>query len=481
MSSLELKQRSDSGKITLVFFMFIIVLLGLGSIYVGWIELGQGVLERNPPTMEIQNRKDISGIGLNPQEIVINLSDSGMGLDEVVIRAEQKRERYDLVREKLAGQKEHTYKLTLGGTENPFDEGEVSIEIRVFDRSFWSNSTEETLTMLVDKRRPRLSVLTTQHNAQEGGAQLVFYKTSDRNLKSSGVKVGTKRFYGFRANLIDPEIRDPDAYAAMYVVPPRSNINEKDIKVFSEDVVGNLTTRTFYNKIFKRKYRSANVIISDSFVAEKLSSLVEPHKIELKDIDSDMPSAKFKLLNEVIRKKERARITAIIKSVQLSKRSWSGNFMMAAGSPAFRFGEELSYNYKGESWGSNISDGFFLQHTLAQNIFPGQEGVVIFSESLSAHGKTIVIDHGLGVSSIYAGLGSVLTKRGERVRPERPIATVGDTGLFFRPGYYFEINIQGEPTTPLEWWDREWVKSHIENKTKQIKRILGNQEFGDLE
>ncbi len=464
-----------------IIILVLVVAVALSSIYMGWVELGDGVLERVPPKLKILEKEKILGFGLVPTEITIDISDDGMGLDELIIRAEQNRERVDIANEKFNGEKEKSYTITLGGPETPFDEGEVALEIRVFDRSFWSNSVEQRLTIPVDKKKPKISVFSTQHNAQEGGSQLVFYKAKDAHLKSSGVMVGSKRFYGFKAQFLDPQILDDSAFAVIYAVPVGGAVSERDIKVFAEDMVGNLATASFYNKIFSRRFKKPAISIPDSFLSSELPKILSPYKVEVESLLDPTDRERFKLLNETIKSKERSKITSNILLSPISKRAWSGNFMSAGGSPAFRYGEELVYTYKGEPWSSLISDGFILQHSLQQNVFPGQEGEVIFSDSLATYGKTVILDHGLGITSLYGGLENILVKKGERISPERPLGTVGQTGILFKPSYYFEIRIQGQPVTPLEWWDKEWVKSHIENKTREAKRLLGFQEIIDLE
>jgi len=469
----------ESGLAILV--LLLVIIAAFFSIYLGWVELGQGVLERIPPNLTIANRSEIKGLGVEPRKFLLKLSDQGMGLDEVVVRAEARREKFDIVTHKFNGEKEAEFSFEMGGATMPFDEGELDLEIKVFDRSFWFNSKEEHLKLAIDKKAPKVSVVSSQHNAQEGGSQLVIYKTKEENLKSSGVMVGNRKYLGFKARDMDPEMRDDSLFGVFYSVPLASNIKENKILVFAQDAVGNIGTHRFYNKISPRRFGQALVHLKDDFVDNKLDSLLESYKADLEKVTDKSPQNLFNFLNTNIRKFEDSKITSICKSATLSKRNWSTGFIMGSGNPLYRFGERLEFMYKGNTWSQLTNKGYDLQLPLSSTIYAVQDGEVLDIETYSVFGKTIIINHGLGLTSVYSGLGSILVKKGDKITPERPVGTSGESGLRIKPGYYFEFRIDGDPVNPVEWWDREWVKDHLEAKIKESKRALGLQEMTNIE
>ena len=56
-------------------------------------------------------------------------------------------------------------------------------------------------------------------------------------------------------------------------------------------------------------------------------------------------------------------------------------------------------------------------------------------------GNVMVIDHGLGLGSIYAHLERLLVKEGQRVEQGQPIGTVGATGRVTGPHLHWGINL----------------------------------------
>ena len=77
------------------------------------------------------------------------------------------------------------------------------------------------------------------------------------------------------------------------------------------------------------------------------------------------------------------------------------------------------------------------------------EGTVVFAERFSGYGLMVVIDHGGKHHSLYAHLGEVAVKPGQKVREGETLGSVGSgvdgTGL------YFEMRFQGRPEDPLGW------------------------------
>jgi len=71
-------------------------------------------------------------------------------------------------------------------------------------------------------------------------------------------------------------------------------------------------------------------------------------------------------------------------------------------------------------------------------------------------GNLLIIDHGLGVYSIYMHLSEILVEVGEVVQPGQRIAILGNTGRSTGPHLHFEIDINGTPVSPWTWFNREF-------------------------
>lgn len=79
------------------------------------------------------------------------------------------------------------------------------------------------------------------------------------------------------------------------------------------------------------------------------------------------------------------------------------------------------------------------------------DGVVVTSENAGGYGLTVIVDHGNGMSTLYAHASRLLAKPGQRVRTGDTIALVGSTGYSTGPHLHFEVRDQGEHVNPWIW------------------------------
>ncbi|MDR1514793.1 MAG: M23 family metallopeptidase [Synergistaceae bacterium] len=72
-------------------------------------------------------------------------------------------------------------------------------------------------------------------------------------------------------------------------------------------------------------------------------------------------------------------------------------------------------------------------------------------KNFKGYGKTVVIDHGEGVFTLYSHCDSILVKMGQRVKRGEFIATVGRTGRATTDHVHFEVRVAGKKLDPLKY------------------------------
>ena len=69
----------------------------------------------------------------------------------------------------------------------------------------------------------------------------------------------------------------------------------------------------------------------------------------------------------------------------------------------------------------------------------------------SGYGTHIIINHGYGYQSLYAHMGSVSVKKGEKVSRGQIIGTVGNTGTSTAPHLHYEVRINNKAVNPIDY------------------------------
>ncbi|MEZ4320213.1 MAG: M23 family metallopeptidase [Myxococcota bacterium] len=87
-------------------------------------------------------------------------------------------------------------------------------------------------------------------------------------------------------------------------------------------------------------------------------------------------------------------------------------------------------------------------------IFAASAGTVIRAGWSGGYGKLVEIDHGYGITTIYAHCTTIFVKEGEHVAQGQKISTVGTTGKSTGPHLHFEVRLDGNSVDPMDYLPR---------------------------
>jgi len=75
-------------------------------------------------------------------------------------------------------------------------------------------------------------------------------------------------------------------------------------------------------------------------------------------------------------------------------------------------------------------------------------GIVAFAGWQNGYGRTIIVEHGHGVESLYGHLSKFVVKRGQRVEQGATIGLTGNSGHSSGPHLHYEVRVNARPVNP---------------------------------
>ncbi|UCE85512.1 MAG: M23 family metallopeptidase [Deltaproteobacteria bacterium] len=314
------------------------------------------------------------------------------------------------------------------------------------------NEVRVELPVTIDVRPPRVEVETGLTYVQRGGAAAVVYRLSEPVLRD-GVEVGDHFYAGASLSAAEP---DAARRVAIFALPADAPQNPP-IRVVAFDAVGNRGMASFDARVQERSFEDVSVRLPGGFLASKVPTLAEANQIDASD-----PAAAFQQINTRLREANEARIRQVLAGAP-TERQFAGAFEQLRGSAVTsRFAERRAYQIDGKALSHATHYGYDLASTARAPVGASNAGRVVFADDLGIYGNCVLIDHGLGVSSLYGHLSRVDVAPGDRVERGQTIGLTGQTGLAGGDHLHFAILVGGTYVDPVEWWDPKWVREHID-------------------
>jgi murein DD-endopeptidase MepM/ murein hydrolase activator NlpD len=429
--------------------------------------------EEDPPV--ISWTAEPLGLGADPVPVGIKVTDSGSGLDEVLVRISQNNQPHDLVRKRaLAGSKAQDITISINPKELGLREGKAELQILAFDQSIWSNGSRISKSLVIDFLKPRIDVITPQQNGVIGGSELVFYKVVGKSPDSQGVFSDGALYPGFPAKYWDESFKHyDDLYVAFFPIPQDFDETKDAMSLLARDNIGNAATASFNYRTRPRKWGSFTITLDDA-KADALKNALASH--------ASNDAIKARLSGDLVTDlryliKASARHDESVLSDPLSqtegRRLWTTSFGRPVSAyPSNSAGDQRTIVVKGQELIKGPAVGARFQVSSRQKVVAANNGRVTFVDTLPLNGTTVVIDHGFGLASVYAHLSSASVKPGEEVAKGQQIGQTGTSGLAQSEEVYFEMRLHGVPVSPNEWWDDNWINDHVQNKTSFVQKTL---------
>jgi len=266
----------------------------------------------------------------------------------------------------------------------------------------------------------------------------------------------------------------PGYYAALIAWP----VTEPTFRAWVEatDLANNITKVHIPLYLKTYRYRRSNITLKDRFLEGKIADLASQFD-ETANISD--PLERFKIINEEIRAKNEALIHKLSENVsdQLIHR-WSVKpfYPLKNGKKVASFGDHRFYYYDGKRVSESYHLGLDLASVKMAQVRSSNPGRVVFAGDNGIYGNMPLIDHGLGLYTLYGHCSTLYVAEGDTVMKKEVIAKTGRTGLALGDHLHFGVLVQGVEVRPIEWMDAHWIKDNITNVFEMARRMIDRRE-----
>jgi hypothetical protein len=383
----------------------------------------------------------------------VRLADAGAGLKSLRVSLVQGEKAVEVVaRDFPAGTAAAEEAIGLGGAS--LQEGPFEVRITAVDHSPFrfgkGNTSEKVLRFEYDNKPPAVTILSASHNINQGGAGLVVYSLSE-TVEKTGVSVGELFFPGYR--------QPSGNYLCLFAFPHDMNPATFVPKVLAIDPAGNERLAGIYYHLNAKPFPTDRIEVSQRFLETKIVPDFQHYYPEITD-----PQQLFLKVNREMR--EQNTRTLFDFGRQTAERPlWDGVFLHQpnAAVPGF-FAQARTYTHAGQIIDRQTHLGIDLASTAQAPVPAANAGTVIFADELGIYGNCVVIDHGLGLQTLYGHLSQIAVQAGDTVNRGQIVGRTGATGMAGGDHLHLSVLIAGHQVNPLEWWDPKWLKNNISDK-----------------
>jgi murein DD-endopeptidase MepM/ murein hydrolase activator NlpD len=345
----------------------------------------------------------------------------------------------------------------------------LKITISATDKSQWNffqgNNIVKVINVQVDYKRPDVNVLSNSYSITRGGAALVIFQVKDESLDNFYVEAGGSRFKA-------QPYKEDGYYATLLAWP--FNKENFTANIVAMDKAGNKRIANIPLYLMAKNYKTSWIQAKDKFIDGKISDLIDT---EPKYSIIDNRLEKLKTINETMRLENEEVIHKLARNISSEiLDSWKVKkfYPLKNAAKVASFGDERHYYYeeKEHEVSQSYHVGLDLASTKMAKVVSSNPGKVVFAEYNGIYGNMPMIDHGMGLFTLYGHCSNIIVSEGDEIGADFVIAQTGKSGLALGDHLHFGILVQGIEVRPEEWMDKKWIRDNIDKVFKEADKII---------
>lgn len=308
---------------------------------------------------------------------------------------------------------------------------------------------------------PRVGVVSLHHFVNHGGPEFVVFRATPPDV-NAGVRVGTVDYPAFAGSTVG--MQDPALRVAFFVLSYDQDRNAP-ISVFARDPAGNEATSNIERRVTPKPFAKSRIEIDDNFLQRVVPAIAQ--NTPGAGIDTNDLLQGFLKINRDLRQQNNATIAGLAAKTK-AEMMWREAFSQLSNSAIeSRFADYRTYFYKGKEIDRQVHLGFDLASLQQAAVESSNRGVVVFANYLGIYGNCVIVDHGLGVQSLYAHMSTMDVKEGDTVEKGQSLGRTGATGLAGGDHLHYTLLINGVAVNPIELWDPHWIEDRVFRKIRE--------------
>jgi len=148
--------------------------------------------------------------------------------------------------------------------------------------------------------------------------------------------------------------------------------------------------------------------------------------------------------------KDAKKLTDIIKNMKLAEKYVGGEMMWPA-KGYYKITSPFGYRIHPILKVKKLHTGIDIGIPYGKSISAAQSGTVVYAGWMGGYGKVALIDHGGGMTTLYAHNSKLVVKKGQTVEKGQKISECGSTGQSTGAHLHFEVRKNGDYIDPLEY------------------------------
>ncbi|QKF68239.1 zinc metallopeptidase, M23 family [Arcobacter venerupis] len=347
-----------------------------------------------------------------------------------------------------------------------------NIKIDVYDVSKWNffrgNQSVTTSKVIIDKKSPVANVIANSYLLRQGGSGVVIVEVSDENLKDYYISFNDEELFE-----LFPFYKK-NYYIAIITWPVKIKEFSR-VNLVAVDMAGNKSVAKvpFYIKSFQEK--DDDIKVSDDFIQNVAKQVLEKSDVNIPTDPVDI----FLKTNKEVREKN-------IKTIRdVTRKNFSNNLVTSYDLKTFLrlensatvagYGERRSYFYNDQKVDEEWHLGMDWASVKRAPIKTYNDGKVIFKDYLGIYGNSIIIDHGIGLATLYAHTSSANVELNDEVKAGQQIGNTGSTGAVFGDHLHFGVLVQGIEVNPNEWQTKDWISTNVTKTINDAVKVINTK------